>query len=197
MQFQFSETAFDYRIRRTFPGFVQLATECRIEYHLASKLYPAANHFSEALFDYKSQDLLQLDTKCRIENNLTSKLYPAASQFNETSFLHTMINKRYSSENITIPQYTATNTNYEQTRKKYIYSVNPNQTWIVITSIRIIWHQTEFSLVPVQSNNTISCSFSCGMQFQFSETTFDYKMQEFIQLPTQCRIEYHLGLCHQ
>ena len=48
------------------------------------------------------------------------------------------------------------------------------QTWIVITSSQLISHQTEFSLVPLQSKKTHQLKFQLWNAAQFSETTFDY-----------------------
>ena len=38
-------------------GFIQLATECKIEYLLASKIHPGASQFSGITFYYNSRDL--------------------------------------------------------------------------------------------------------------------------------------------
>ena len=56
-----------------------------------------------------------------------------------------------------------------------------NQIWIVITLLRLIRHQTEFLLVPIQSEkgNTILSKFDLTLQNYYSTERFAYNKRKW------------------
>ena len=135
------------------------------------------SQFTGTTFDYKSQDLFSSSLNVRSK---TIRYQNYIQRQVSLPKLHLMRNERYISKNITISHMLSPKSATSRLEKY----TRLTETWIVIISFLSIWQQTEFQFGANSSKkSTIRCSFSCGTQFQFSETTFDHKSQDLLSCP--------------